>query len=623
MGLPAYGDRKVKKQQLQIYYSPLLLLLIIAGSIFIIESLIMAILQYLPHEPTVFYVFLDSTMLLLVLSPLLYFFIFRPLLSHITERKKVEDDIRRERDRSNQYLDVAGVMFVAINTEGEVTLVNQKGCDILGYDENEIIGKDWFENFLPEEVRDEVKSISEKILAGELESAEFFENPVLTKGGEERIIAWHNSILKDERGGVAGHLSSGDDVTERRKMEEELQKIQKLESLGILAGGIAHDYNNLLTVIMANISFALQVEDPEIRVYKDKPDGAVLESLMDAERATLRAKDLTNQLKTFSSGGGAMKELVSDLEALITEEVDFALRGSNIRCDYSVPDDLWPVEVDKGQINQVLQNLVINAGQAMPDGGVMKVKAENSTVAEGELLHLKAGRYVKITVEDQGNGIPKEILTKIFDPYFTTKETGSGLGLAIAYSIIKKHDGHISFESDIRVGTICTIYLPSTEKMAIDMGEKELPIAGSRCGGSKILVNLFTGGKVLIMDDEELVRNTAGRILSKAGYEVESAKDGSEALNLYMEAKLSGRSFDLVLMDLTIPGGLGGRETIKELLEFDPEAKAIVTSGYSNDTIMEDFKEYGFKGVIAKPYSTVELRRVLHEVIADTMEQAV
>ena len=380
---------------------------------------------------------------------------------------------------------------------------------------------------------------------------------------------------------------------DRMRMADELLKGQKLESLGILAGGIAHDYNNLLTAIMANISFATQIEDPEFRVYKEKPEGVVLESLRDAERATLQAKELTAQLITFARGGMPVKELLLEVSELIRDAAGFASRGSNVRCDLFTQDDLWFVEADKSQINQVLQNLIINAEQAMLSGGVIEVRAENITISSDNTLNLTAGKYVKITVKDEGDGIPEENLDKVFDPYFTTKEEGSGLGLAIVSSIIKNHNGRISVDSEVGVGTTFTIYLPASKTRAVKVAPKEAP---------RVIKPVKDGGRVLVMDDEELVRNVACRILSSAGYETSQVKDGDEAIDAYLEAKLAERPFDLVIMDLTIPGGMGGKETVQGLLEIDPQAKVIVSSGYSHDPIMADFEKYGFCGVISKPY---------------------
>jgi CheY-like chemotaxis protein/anti-sigma regulatory factor (Ser/Thr protein kinase) len=371
-------------------------------------------------------------------------------------------------------------------------------------------------------------------------------------------------------------------------MEEELLRTEKLESIGILAGGIAHDFNNLLTAILGNISLVRLCVDPEDDIY---------ERMVEAEEASLRAKDLTQQLLTFSKGGAPVKKIVS-ISELVRESAIFALRGSDVKCDFSVPDDLWAVEVDEGQISQAIQNLIINADQAMPEGGTIHASCKNVTICEDDIKILKDGRYVMISIKDHGVGIPEENLEKIFDPYFTTKERGSGLGLATTYSIIKKNGGHITVESEVGVETTFHIYLPASKKR---------PIKKEKRGKRADIIK----GKILVMDDEEMVRLVARTMLKRIGYEVESANDGAEAIELYKKAKELGQPFDAVIMDLTVPGGMGGKEAIKKILDVDPEVKAIVSSGYFNDPVMADFKRYGFCGVVAKPYTIRELSEVL------------
>ena len=381
---------------------------------------------------------------------------------------------------------------------------------------------------------------------------------------------------------------------DRQKMEEERHRASKLESIGILAGGIAHDFNNILTGIVGNLSLVLT---------DLKPDEKIRKLIAEAESASFRAKDLTQQLLTFSKGGMPIKKTVY-ISKLITDSVSFAMRGSKINHTFLMPEDLFPVEIDEGQINQVIHNLIINAVQAMPEGGTIEIKSKNIIVEEAEALSLPKRKFINLSIKDQGVGIPEKHLQKIFDPYFTTKKEGSGLGLASSYSIINKHDGLITVESEMGVGTIFNIYLPASKKKLIPeiiKKEEEEPVSGR--------------GKILIMDDQEVVRSVADKILSRIGFQIVLAEDGEAAINLYKKAKKSGEPFDAVILDLTIPGGMGGKEVIKKLLEIDPNIKAVVSSGHSNDPTMVEFKKYGFTDVIAKPYRTQEMRNILFRVI--------
>jgi signal transduction histidine kinase/CheY-like chemotaxis protein len=390
---------------------------------------------------------------------------------------------------------------------------------------------------------------------------------------------------------VAEHIR---DITERRKMEDELLKAQKLESLGVLAGGIAHDFNNLLTAILGNISLAKMFADPETKAF---------ERLGDAEKACERATALTQQLLTFSKGGAPVKKTASIVQ-IITDSAGFMLRGSNVRCEFNLQKELWAVDVDAGQMSQVINNLIINADQAMPDGGIIAVSAENVTIDGSEALSLKAGRYICISIRDEGVGIPQEYLAKIFDPYFTTKQRGSGLGLATVYSIIKSHQGHLEVESAEGVGTVFRLYLPASEK---EIEQKE------NAGGEE--TSLHSSGRILVMDDEEIIRDIARETLHHLGYEVDVCRDGVSALALYREALKSGKPYAAVIMDLTIQGGMGGKETMKALLELDPQVKGIVSSGYNNDPILAHFREYGFCGMVSKPYTVKELHDTLHQLL--------
>lgn len=382
------------------------------------------------------------------------------------------------------------------------------------------------------------------------------------------------------------------DITERKRMEEDLLQASKLDSLGILAGGIAHDFNNILTVISGNVSLAKMIM---------KTDDEVADILSEVEQAALQARDLTQQLLTFSKGGAPIKETAS-IKELLQESCNFVLRGSNVICNYYIADDLWPVSIDKGQINQVISNLIINADQAMPEGGVIQLSAINISSDSDLPPSLKPADYIKIAIIDQGIGIVEKHLDKIFDPYFTTKQKGHGLGLATCYSIIKKHDGDINIISSIGIGTTVTVYLPALPDHVVEL--KNSP--GYDLRGQ---------GKILIMDDEVSVRETLGKMLQRLGYTISTAADGQKAINLYQNAIYSNEPYDAVMMDLTIAGGMGGKEAVKRLLEMDPEAKVIVSSGYSNDPVMAEYKNFGFCGVLPKPYEIQAVNQILHGLI--------
>ncbi len=384
------------------------------------------------------------------------------------------------------------------------------------------------------------------------------------------------------------------DITERRKLDEELSKMEKLQSLGVLAGGIAHDFNNILTGIIGNIYFARESLNDRKRE----------QALYEAEKAAMHAKELTGQLLTFSKGGSPVKK-ISVVSEIVRTSAEFVLRGSNVRCEFSFADGLLPAIVDPGQISQVINNIVINAKQAMPEGGVVKVRAENVEPGDLRRLPLNDSPYVRISIEDSGHGIPEEIRHKIFDPYFTTKNSGSGLGLSSVYSIIARHNGHIALESTPGAGTVFHIYLPASAETVAE----EVPnaVAGLTQGN----------GKVLVMDDDEIIRDVALEILAGSGYEAHSASNGDEALDMYRKSMEAGRPFDVVIMDLTVPGGMGGKDVIQKLKEIDPGVKAIVSSGYSNDPIMAEYGSYGFKGVVVKPYSAQEMSRAVSEAIGN------
>lgn len=366
-----------------------------------------------------------------------------------------------------------------------------------------------------------------------------------------------------------------------------------MEAVGRLAGGIAHDFNNFLAAVVGNVALAKIHTQPADEIYT---------RLEELERAALRARGLTQQLITFAQGGVPVK-LPGTLPDLIKDASTFVLRGSNVRCTYKLPPDLWWAEFDQGQITQVIQNLLINADQAMPDGGVVSVEAENVTVTSSYRLPLKAGRYIRIVVEDNGCGIPKENLSKIFDPFFTTKSNGTGFGLATAYSILKNHEGYLYAESELGSGTRFFLFLPATDRKGVKTG-------------NNMGVKLYSGkGKILVMDDDNSLRDVYSRLLRHLGYAPTVVATGEEALSRYSQAKNTGTPYSAVIMDLTVPGAMGGKEAVQRLLEIDPKAVAIISSGYSNDPVIANFRKYGFKDVIGKPFTAEKLSEVLWKVL--------
>lgn len=392
------------------------------------------------------------------------------------------------------------------------------------------------------------------------------------------------------------NLALSEEIRKQKLMEEELIRTRKLESIGVLAGGIAHDFNNLLAIIMGTITLAK---------ISAREDEQIFEELSRAEAACIQARELTSRLITFSEGGGPLKK-IHQLDRLLKESVGIALSGSRVRCAFDLPGNLWPVLVDENQIQQVILQLVRNAREAMPDGGEAGVRAENVRVPEKGNLGLKAGAYVKWSVEDQGWGISEEHCSRIFDPYFTTKPLGNlkgmGLGLAICHSIVKKHDGLISCRSEVGKGSVFTVYLPASPEEKILSCEDIHPASKE------------AKGRILVMDDEEMVRQVMEQILSYLGYDVAAAADGETAINLHREALDAGRPFDLVILDLTVRGGMGGKQALLKMHEIDPHVQALIATGYSNDPVVQSFRKYGFSGAITKPFTLTTLRAVIRDV---------
>ena len=389
------------------------------------------------------------------------------------------------------------------------------------------------------------------------------------------------------------------DISDRLTARESIEKAGKLDAIAALSGGIAHDYNNLLTAIIGNITLA----QTHLK-SNDKPFRLLSHALV----ASKTAKNLTQKLITFSKGGSPNKEIAA-VDRLVRSATDFTLSGSNIKCNYNFPPDIRLIDVDQSQIGQALHNVIMNARETMREGGTINVTASNAKLTD-EVPTLVAGDYVKISIADQGSGIPEKEFDKIFDPYYSTKEMGNtrgtGLGLSICRSIIRKHGGEVTVASQMGVGTTIHLFLPAADSESLEQtpGDKT-----SETG------RIFGEGKILVMDDEQMIRDLAGEILGHLGYEVEFAQDGDEAVALYKTGLKIARPFDAVILDLTVRGGMGGKEAIQKLIDIDPDVKGIVSSGYSDDPGMTDFRKYGFSGVVAKPYTLEELGEKLSRVL--------
>ena len=521
----------------------------------------------------------------------------RGIFRDITERKRAETLIAAEREQLAVTLRSIGDGVITTDIHGNVVLINKVADRLTGWRQEDARGKAIAEVFhIVDEKTGEprVCPVDRALKSGmvcELEGDAI----LIARDNSRRLITDSVAPILNKESEIVGTVLVFRDITEKKKLEERIIKSEKIESLGVLAGGIAHDFNNLLNAIIGNIDIGRKFSAPGSEVQR---------SLTRAEKASAKAKELTQQLLTFAKGGAPIKKLAS-ISDLIRDTADFGTRGSNVSCEFSLPDDLWNAEIDEGQISQVIGNLVINAVQAMPEGGTIRISARNAGINPQGFQDLKKGNYVQITVQDHGKGIPKEDISRIFEPYFTTKDTGTGLGLATTYSIIKKHEGAIDVESTVGGGTAFYLYLPASFGSAQTI-EQPIPAHSDE--------KAF--GRILLMDDDEIVRETGGVLLGLLGYDVDFAADGNRALEMYRKARVADKPYDVVIMDLTIRGGKGGKETIKDLLAIDPAAKAVVSSGYSNDAILSNYKQNGFAGIIIKPYTMDELGDELKKILS-------
>ncbi|MFI5363713.1 MAG: PAS domain-containing protein [Elusimicrobiota bacterium] len=478
-------------------------------------------------------------------------------------------------------------IFYRLDAEMKMAEWNSVLEDVSGYSPGELRGMHALDFF-----RQDKEVIADGIREAVAKGQAFREGRFLTRRGEEIPYFWSAAALRSDDGGLLGLVGVGRDVAARNRAERNLLTMQKLDSVGVLAGGIAHDFNNILTAILGNLSLLQSGMEP---------GSEALELVREAQDACGTAKNLSNQLLTFSEGGSPVLKVL-DLRPLLTQVAGFSARGSNSRCVFDLGESPLAATVDKDQIAQVIQNLVLNAAQAMPEGGVIKVRASAVAVGENELPPLAAGRYVRVSVADEGCGIPTEDLSKIFDPYFSTKSGGRGLGLSVCYSIVAKHGGRISVDSNPGRGSVMTLHFPAANAADIPRDEESFAVA-------------MGAGRVLVVDDEAVVVKLLNRLLKRLGYDAATFSDGQAALDEYEKTMKGGRPYDAVIIDLTIPGGMGGKEMVRKLMALDPGAKAIVSSGYSSDPVLAEYAAHGFCGVLAKPYGIEELSAALRRAI--------
>jgi len=525
--------------------------------------------------------------------------VYVAMVRDVTERKRFEQQIAAEKESLAVTLRAIGDGVITTDVNGKVIMLNSEAEKLTGWNSKEAIGQPLKSVF---DVTVDLAAQAKVLKSGYRSEAQSIllnlpENVTLTsRDGNERVIEQVASPIRDNKNEIAGVVLVFRDITARQRAEAERRKAETLEQLGLLAGGIAHDFNNLLTAIIGNISLASVLLPP---------DDEMAERLDDAKNASLRARDLAQQLLTFARGGAPIKKTAS-IGKLIQDTVSFSLRGSHNRSEFEFGADLSSAEIDAGQISQVIANLVVNADQAMPNGGTLYVSCENFCydTSDAVIPDLAPGDYVRIRIRDEGVGIPEKYMKRIFDPYFTTKPKGNGLGLATAYSIVKNHNGLMTVESEVHVGTMFTTYLPA----ALD---QEMPVEAPRT----FTPEMSGTGRVLVVDDEDAIRDLVEFTLTRLGYKVWQAATALEGVNIYREKFEAGERFDAVILDLTLPGGMGGKEALKKLIEIDPTVNAIVSSGYATDATMSRYQDFGFRGVIAKPYEAAELGKIVHDVI--------
>jgi two-component system, cell cycle sensor histidine kinase and response regulator CckA len=525
----------------------------------------------------------------------------RPLFDAVSDcvkRVQLEKQVREQEKYIrllSKVVEQNSCLIAIADIKGKIRYANDRFTEVTGYGREEMLKRDLRQLHFHGASDREFMEVWKIISSGEEWRGEGVNRK---ENGELYHECASIAPISDDSGRISHFVTIREDISSRKRSQEEMDRAQKLESLGVLAGGIAHDFNNILTGVLGNLSFALPQIPASHRARRP---------LQEAERAALRAADLTRELLTFSRGGAPVKKVVS-IGQLIGQSASFALRGGNIVSEISIPDSIRAVEVDEAQIRQAFQNILINSVQAMPDGGKVTITAENVQLEGDNELGLRGGEYIKVSFSDQGYGIAEGIRGKVFDPYFSTKTGRSGLGLASAHSIISRHGGHIGVDPPPGKGATLICYMPSTDLATAEKQDSRQPLPEERCAG----------GAVLIMDDDSSVLGVAEKILRCLGYQTTTCSNGVDAIALYVRAKNLGRPYLAVIMDLTVVGGMGGKEAAQHILAHDPRARLVVSSGYSDDPVLADHKRYGFCSVLPKPYRVANVADVMSQVQEDS-----